>query len=63
MFRPDPVDEIPKYTKVARGAFWSRHVGAVPPAKLCRELNLCPEQFAQVLVELTNCIGIGTEKR
>ena len=37
-------------------------MGAVP-AKLCCELNLCREQFAQVLVELTNRTGISPEKR
>jgi hypothetical protein len=39
------------------------HDGCGAPAKLCRELNFCREQLAQVLVELTNRTGISTEKR
>jgi hypothetical protein len=37
--------------------------GCGAPAKLSRELNFCREQLAQVLVDLTDSIGIGTEKR
>jgi class 3 adenylate cyclase len=40
-----------------------RHDGCGAPAKLCRELNFCGEQLAQVLVELTNRTRISTEKR
>ena len=41
----------------------SGRIGSGAPGKLCRELNFCREQLAQVLVELTNRTRISAEKR
>jgi len=45
--------------QVAAGA----PIGVVPLLNFSRELNFCREQLAQMLVKLTDRIGISTEKR
>ena len=45
--------------QVAAGA----PIGLVPLLNFSRELNFCREQLAQMLVKLTDRIGISTEKR
>jgi hypothetical protein len=50
------VDVITEYQQRAGAP-----MGEVPLLNLCRQLNLCREQLAQVLVELTDRIGISAE--